>query len=66
MISNSYLYGDGVDVDEIPAEIIVRRVELLKDNLSELLDQSYHTRDGVRCNAILKAIRFWENINKEH
>ena len=62
MKDNIYLY-DTDDVPEIPNEIIVRRLELLKDNLAELLDHSYHTRDTARVNALLKAIKFWENIN---
>ena len=40
-------------------------VELLNEHLADLLDHSYHIRDAVRCNDVLKAIRFWENINKK-
>jgi hypothetical protein len=61
---NEYLYGSDVEVPEIPGDIIVRRLELLQDNLRELLDHSYHTRDGERVNAVLKAIDFWEKINE--
>jgi len=64
-MTNEYLYGEDVEVPEIPQEIIMRRIELLKDNLAELLDHSYYTRDGDRCNKILKAIRFWETINNK-
>lgn len=64
MLTDEYLYGVEAEVPEVPSEVIVRRVELLKENLEELLDQSYHTRDGKRCNDIIKAISFWENINK--
>ena len=61
--AGTYLYGVDVEVPEIPQEIIMRRVELLRDNLEELLDHSWHTRDANRCNKILKAIDFWEHIN---
>ena len=64
-MTNEYLYGKDIDVPEIPEDIIMRRIELLKDHLEELLDHSYHTRDGERVNAILKAIKFWETINKQ-
>ena len=64
MKDNSYLYGEDIEVPEIPADIIMRRIELLKDNLEKLLDHSYHTRDTERCNAIFKAIKFWEQIGK--
>ncbi len=64
-MTNEYLYGEGVEVPEIPQEIIVRRIELLKDNLATLLDHSYYVRDGVRCNSIIKAIKFWETINNK-
>ncbi len=62
--TNEYLYGEGVEVPEIPQDIIMRRVETLKENLSVLLDQSYYTRDSARCNTIIKAIEFWEKINE--
>ena len=65
MKGNIYLYGEDTEVPIIPAEITMRRVEMLKDNLAELLEHSYHTRDGVRVNSVLKAIKFWENINNE-
>ena len=43
----------------------MRRIEALQDHLAELLEVDIYNRDGVRCNAIIKAIAFWENINKE-
>ena len=58
-----YLYGEGAEVPDIPAEVIARRLEILKEHLSKLLDHSYHTRDGNRVNDVLKAIKFWETIN---
>jgi hypothetical protein len=62
----AYLYGEDIEVPEIPADVVMRRIELLKEHLAELLEHSYHTRDGVRCNAIIKAIKFWENLDKEY
>lgn len=63
MKDNSYLYGEGVEVPEIDSYAIMKRIELLKEHLEELLEHSYHTRDSDRVNAILKAINFWEKIN---
>jgi hypothetical protein len=63
MIDNSYLYGEGVKVPEIPKEVIEERIRLLNENLATLLAVEWHKRDGARCNAIYKAINFWRNIN---
>ena len=65
MKTNEYLYGDGVEVPEIPAEIKMRRIELLNEKLDELLEIPHHKRNGIRVNAIIRAIEFWENIDKE-
>jgi len=64
MKTNNYLYGKEIEVPEIPNDIVMRRVELLKEHLSELLDQSYHTRDACRVSRVLKAIDFWTRIQK--
>ena len=60
-IDNIYLYGTN-DVPEIPAEVVMRRLELLKENLSVLLENTWDKRDNQHVNAILKAINYWENI----
>ena len=60
-IDNIYLYG-AEEVPEIPAEIIVRRLELLNDNLEVVLSTGWETRDEQRKNDIIKAIRYWENV----
>jgi len=65
MKADTYLYGDDVDVPEIPSDIVMRRIELLNDNLAELLEVHYLNRDTARCNTIIKAVRFWEKINDE-
>ena len=57
-----YLYNTD-EVPSIPADIVCRRLELLKDNLEELLSHSFYTRDLGRVNAVLKAIKHWESIN---
>jgi len=62
MKTDEYLYGEGVEVPEIPRDIIMRRVELLREHLEILLNHSFHTRDEVRVKAIFDAIRFWEKI----
>lgn len=66
MKDNSYLYGTDVGVPEIPADIIMRRVELLKEHLAELIEVEPMLRDGKRCNDVIKAIRFWETINERN
>ena len=63
MKSNEYLYGIDIEVPEIPAEITMRRLELLNDNLTEVNEVNYQIRDFERRNDILKAIKFWEEIN---
>jgi hypothetical protein len=63
MKTDEYLYGKEVEVPEVPADIIVRRIELLNENLEELLKEDYRTRDTARVTAIVRAITFWENIN---
>lgn len=59
---NEYLYGKDVEVPEIDRETVMRRLELLKEHLAELLGHSYYTRDGERVEAVLKAIKFWERM----
>jgi hypothetical protein len=59
-----YLYGTE-DVPEIPQEVIDERITLLEINLARLLDHSFYTRDAARANAVLKAIKFWQNIEKD-
>ena len=63
MKTNEYLYGEDVEVPEIPAEIIMRRVEALKEHQEELWDVDKLKRDTQRCNEVDKAIKFWETIN---
>ena len=64
-MTNEYLYGEDVEVPEIPNYIIMRRVAILNDRLEELLDTPYQERDMVRVTKTIKAIKFWESINGE-
>ena len=64
MRTNSELFGSFVEVPEFPADVIMRRIELLKDRLEALLDQSYNTRDNLLVHDVIKAIKWHENINK--
>ena len=65
MTKQEYLYGSKTEVPLIPEEIIMRRVELLNDQLEELLEQHWIVRDMQRERDLIKAIAFWQNINKE-
>ncbi len=62
MKTNEYLYGKDIEVPEIPRDIIIRRLELLNDNLEEILKVHYHARDTVRQRDIQSAINFWEKM----
>ena len=61
---NKYLYGD-VDVPEIDALVVARRIELLDDHLTEVMNVPPLKRNQNQANAIIKAISFWSSINKE-
>ena len=65
MLTNEYLYGD-VEVPEVDPLMILRRLELLDDNLVEVNAVHYKGRDYARRDAILSAMEFWLNINKEN
>lgn len=64
MLTNTYLYGTDVIVPELPADVCMRRIELLKEHLEELLEHSYHTRDNDRVRDVLKAINFWQDLQR--
>lgn len=63
MHRNEYLYGLYKPMS-VPQEIIDDRVEALHKELEVQINVSFMQRDGNRCNAIIKAIKFWEDINK--
>jgi hypothetical protein len=59
--SNIYLYNTE-EVPEIPAHVIMRRLELLDDHLGELLEVSYMQRDLKKIRDVENAIKFWEEM----
>ncbi len=66
MHNNKYLFGTN-DVPEFPADIIARRLELLNETLSILLDNSTYTRSKEEADQIadiLKAIRWHNGISE--
>lgn len=63
MHDNRYLYGTD-EVPEIPADIIMRRLELLGEQLEELQEIHYKERDLERVRAVEKAIEFWESMRE--
>ena len=48
MKTNKYLYGEDAEVEELPADIIMRRVEILEEHLKELYTVHYMDRDYER------------------
>lgn len=67
MVTHEYLYGgDNIDeVPDIPQDIIMRRVEMLKEHMAELLAVDYKNRDFKRVDDISSAIDFWNKINSK-
>jgi len=64
MLTNEYLYGKDIDIPPLDIVVLQQRIELLKTNLSILLDHSYHIRDNKRVSDVLKAIDFYEDLKK--
>lgn len=63
--TNEYLYGTD-NVPTIANNIINKRIELLMQNLVVVNEEHYSTRDIVKRDAILKAIRFWSSLAKHN
>ena len=63
--SNDYLYGEGVDVPDIDSYVIMRRIELLKEHLEDLIEVYYMDRDTERIRAVVKAIDFWTSFHNK-
>ncbi len=66
MQSNKYLYGEDVEIDEIPAEVILSRVTPLREHLHELNSIPFAKRtyeDMKQINEVAKAVKFWQDIN---
>ena len=64
MTKKVYLYGD-YEVEAIPAEVIMRRVEALKAHLDDLMAEHYLNRDMARCNKVLRSIDFWQDLDND-
>ena len=58
-----YLYGKEFVALDVPQEVVNSKLEVLSEQLAIHLEHSFYIRDGKRVNAIIKAIKFWENIN---
>ena len=65
MYSNDYLYKEGTDVPEIDSYVVMRRLEMLQEHLTELLAVDYRLRDLERTNAVVRAVNFWEHISSK-
>lgn len=64
MHTDEWLYGQDVVVPEIPAYVITRRIELLKEHLEELLEVPYKKREFERVRDVLKALDFWDDMKR--
>ena len=64
MLSNEFLYGDETPPD-IPADIVARRVELLKEHQEILLAVDPMERETYRLHSVSKAISYWSSINRD-
>ncbi len=64
--SNEYLYGEDAEVPLLDSEVIMRRIELLKEHRCELYELHYTERDETRIRAVVKAISYWENMQREN
>ena len=64
MKTNEFLYGNEVPPD-IPAEIVMRRVQLLKEHQDILLAVDPMERETYRLHSVSKAISYWQNVNKD-
>jgi len=58
-----YLYGK-YKPEPIPNVIIEGRVALLKLHLEDIIKEPLMKRDSAKMNAVIKAIKHWENINE--
>jgi len=62
LTQGEYLYGSN-PIEPLPAHFIMRRIESLREHREELFKVDMLKRDGVRINAISRAINFWEGLN---
>lgn len=64
MHKNEYLYGKDIEVPQVDGYIIARRLELLDDHLTDLLNVNYMERDLARIRAVEKAKNFWRRLGE--
>jgi len=64
--TNEYLYGKDVEVPLLDSEVVMRRIELLKEHREELYELHYTKRDEAHIRDVVKAISYWENMQKEN
>ncbi len=62
MTQGEYLYGKDSEVKPISKKEVNIRIKALKKHLDELFEVPFMSRDGARCNAVIRAIKFWEHI----
>ena len=65
MKCNKYLYGEDTPM-AIPEEVINNRLTILRRRLNVVMSQDYMNRDYSLKNDLVRAIKFWENINNEN
>ena len=64
MKTNEFLYGDNVP-PEIPADVVMRRIQMLKEHQDILLSADPMERETYRLHSVSKAISYWSSINKD-
>ena len=64
--TNEYLYGKDVEVPLLDSEVVMRRIELLKEHREELYKPHYSKRDEAHIRDVSNAISHWENMQKEN
>ena len=64
MRDNAYLYGEDVEVPELDTHMVMRRVELLKENRALLYEVHYSKRNNEKIREIDNAISFWEKLSR--
>lgn len=62
MRTNSYLYGEAVEVPVVSKAMCEKRIKLLKINLEKQLDKPYMVRDNNKVKHIMEAISFWNAL----
>lgn len=62
MKNNEYLYGEGIEIPNIPKDIANNRIDKLYEHLNKRLDVFYPERDNRRINDIMEAIKFWKKL----